>query len=103
MIGYQADIGPGYWGALYEESRRNKVLMKPDSVLLAKLVKVNDRNEMEIRCENCRIRLCLNGKQTVAYTEPDQTLPQSGLIALQFNGGGKVRVFYKELLLTELP
>ena len=26
VIGYQADIGQGYWGALYDESRRNKVL-----------------------------------------------------------------------------
>src|SRR5690242_7187664 len=25
VIGYQAAIGQGYWGALYDESRRNKV------------------------------------------------------------------------------
>src|SRR5207249_3518542 len=29
VIGYQADIGEGYWGALYDESRRNKVLAAP--------------------------------------------------------------------------
>src|SRR4051794_38131860 len=29
MIGYQADLGDGYWGCLYDESRRNKVLMGP--------------------------------------------------------------------------
>src|SRR3954470_14778612 len=39
VIGYQADIGQGYWGALYDESRRNKVLAKPDADLLEKLVK----------------------------------------------------------------
>ena len=27
MSGYQADIGEGYWGCLYDESRRNKVLV----------------------------------------------------------------------------
>ena len=27
MSGYQADIGEGYWGSLYDESRRNKVLV----------------------------------------------------------------------------
>ena len=30
VSGYQADIGQGYWGALYDESRRNKVLAAPD-------------------------------------------------------------------------
>jgi len=26
MIGYQADVGPGWWGKLYDESRRNRVM-----------------------------------------------------------------------------
>ncbi len=29
MSGYQADIGENYWGCLYDESRRNKVLVSP--------------------------------------------------------------------------
>jgi hypothetical protein len=29
VSGYQADLGEGYWGALYDESRRNKVLVMP--------------------------------------------------------------------------
>src|SRR5262249_29981471 len=36
--GYQADIGQGYWGALYDESRRNKVLAAPDKKVLEKAV-----------------------------------------------------------------
>ena len=28
MSGYQADIGENYWGCLYDESRRNRVLVK---------------------------------------------------------------------------
>jgi Domain of Unknown Function (DUF1080) len=103
MIGYQADVGPGYWGSLYDESRRNKTLAAPDSLALKKLVKVNDWNEMEIRCENRHIRLYLNGKQTVDYTELDETLPREGLIALQVHGGGKVEVSYRDIVLTELP
>ena len=27
MSGYQADIGDGYWGSLYDESSRNKTLV----------------------------------------------------------------------------
>lgn len=103
MIGYQADVGPGYWGSLYDESRRNKTLMAPDSTTVSRLVKVNDWNDMEIRCENRHIRLYLNGKQTVDYTEADESLPQEGLIGLQVHGGGKVEVYYKDLILTELP
>lgn len=103
MIGYQADVGPAYWGSLYDESRRNKTLMAPDSTATSRLVKVNDWNEMEIRCENRHIRLYLNGKQTVDYTEEDESLPQEGLIGLQVHGGGKVEVYYKDLILTELP
>ena len=30
VIGYQADMGGKYWGALYDESRRRKVLAGPD-------------------------------------------------------------------------
>lgn len=103
MIGYQADVGPAYWGSLYDESRRNKTLMAPDSTVIAQLVKVNDWNDMEVRCEDRHIRLFLNGKQTVDYKEPDDTLPQFGLIGLQVHGGGKVEVYYKDLILTELP
>jgi len=103
MTGYQADLGDGYWASLYDESRRNKTLIKPDSVLIAKILKRNDWNDYEIRAENRRIRLYLNGKQTVDYTEPDQSIPQSGLIGLQIHGGGKALVYYKDLVLEELP
>src|SRR5262249_29488500 len=30
LSGYQCDMGDGWWGALYDESRRDKVLIKPD-------------------------------------------------------------------------
>ena len=30
VSGYQADMGDGWWGSLYDESRRNKVLAKAD-------------------------------------------------------------------------
>jgi hypothetical protein len=102
MIGYQADIGPKYWGSLYDESRRNKTLVLPDSVSMMRLVKMNDWNDYEIRCDNRHIKIFLNGEPTVDYIESDQSLPQSGLIGLQIHGGGKAEVHYKELMLTEL-
>lgn len=103
MIGYQADIGAKYWGSLYDESRRNKVLAAPDQNEVLGIVKLNDWNDYEIRAEGRRIQLFLNGRQTVDYTEPDDTLPQSGLIGLQVHGGGKVEVSYKDITIEELP
>lgn len=103
MIGYQADIGAKYWGSLYDESRRNKVLAAPDQNDVLRIVKLNDWNDYEIRAEGRRIQLFLNGRQTVDYTEPDETLPQSGLIGLQVHGGGKAEVWYKDITIEELP
>jgi hypothetical protein len=102
MTGYQADLGDKYWGSLYDESRRNKTLAKPDDSLVAQLLKPGDWNDYEIRAEGRRIRLFLNGRQTVDYTEPDETIPQSGLIGLQVHGGGKARVSYRDITIENL-
>lgn len=97
MIGYQADIGDGYWGALYDESRRNKVLAKPDAKLIDGILKRDDWNDYTIRCEGKRIGLWLNGKQTVDYTEPDDKIEQTGLIGLQIHGGGPSEAWYRNV------
>jgi hypothetical protein len=102
MIGYQADLGDGYWGSLYDESRRNKTLISPDSMLVKKILKPGDWNTYEVKCENRRIRISLNGQQTVDYTETDQSIPQKGLIGLQIHGGGKAQVAYKDIVIKEL-
>lgn len=102
MTGYQADIGDGFWASLYDESRRNKVLVHADTALITRVLRRNDWNDYEIRCEGRRIRLRLNGEVTVDYTEHDPSIPQSGLIALQIHGGGKAEVHFKEITLKEL-
>jgi hypothetical protein len=103
MIGYQADYGAGYWGSLYDESRRNRTLVEPDSALVARLVKLGDWNEVEVRAENGRIRIFLNGVQTVDYTESDPGIPQSGRIALQIHGGAVAEASYRDIMIQELP
>jgi hypothetical protein len=102
MTGYQADLGPGYWGSLYDESRRNKTLVSPDSTQIRKVLRTDSWNDYEIRAEGKRIRLFINGEQTVDYTELDETIPQSGIIGLQIHGGGKAEVYYKDIRLEEL-
>jgi hypothetical protein len=102
MIGYQADLGEKYWGCLYDESRRNKVLACPDAQAVMKVLKPDGWNDYQIRCEGKRIRLWINGLQTVDYTEADNSIPQSGLIALQIHGGGKAQVSYKDITIEQL-
>jgi len=102
--GYQADLGdPEWWGCLYDESRRNKVLAKSNMAEVEKVLKRNDWNDYRIRCESRRIQLWINGYQTVDYLEQDETLEQSGIIGLQIHGGQPSEAWYKDIVIEELP
>jgi len=103
MIGYQADMGDGYYGSLYDESRRKKTLATPDKALMDKALKKDDWNDYRIRCEGRHIQLWINDVQTVDYTEPDESIGQTGLIGLQIHGGGKAEAWYKDIVIDELP
>lgn len=102
MIGYQADAGlPKYWGALYDESRRKKMLVEPDLAKTEKAVKPDDWNEYKIVCKGRHIQLFLNGVQTVDYTEEDTSIPQTGKIGLQIHGGANTTVWFKDISIVE--
>jgi len=103
MTGYQADMGEGWWGCLYDESRRNKVLAHTHAAIIKRIIKPDDWNDYIIRCEGAHIRLWLNGILTVDYTEPDAAIALSGLIGLQVHGGGKTEASYKDISVEELP
>ena len=103
VSGYQADVGQGYWGALYDESRRNKVLAKPEAKTLEAVVKIGEWNEYTVRCEGPHVQLWLNGVQTVDFTETDATVDRTGIIGLQVHGGAKAVAMYKDIRITELP
>jgi hypothetical protein len=104
MTGYQADLGdPSWWGSLYDESRRNKVLAQSDMAKLNKVLKRGDWNEYEIRCEGRRIRTWINGVLCVDYTEPDEKIPQEGRIGLQIHSGGPAEAWFKDITIEELP
>jgi len=104
MSGYQVDLGdPEWWGCIYDESRRNKVMAKSDMNEINKVLKRQDWNEYVIRAEGKRIRASINGVQTVDYTEPDDAIPQHGRIGLQVHGGGKTEAWYKDIMIVQLP
>jgi len=102
VSGYQADMGQQYWGCLYDESRRNKVLACPDPAKIAEVVRVGGWNDYVIRCEGKRIQLWLNGLQTVDYTELDDAIPQSGVIGLQIHGGPPSEAWYRNIRIRPL-
>ena len=107
VSGYQADMSAGadggYWGCLYDESRRNRMLAKPEREVIQKALKPDDWNRYEIRCEGPRIQLSVNGVQTVDYTETDGQIPATGIIGLQIHGGPPSEAWYRNITLEPLP
>lgn len=102
MVGYQADMGEGYWGSLYDESRRRNTLAFTHASIIKRIVKTNDWNDYVIRCEGSHVRFWLNGILTVDYTESEKDIPMNGLIGIQVHGGGKSEASYKDITIEEL-
>ena len=101
VSGYQADIGQKYWGCLYDESRRKRVLAEPPAGSLAALDKTG-WNDYVIRAQGNFITLHLNGVRTVHYIEQDPGLLRRGFIALQVHSGPAIEVEYRDLMIREL-
>jgi hypothetical protein len=102
VSGYQADMGQGWWGALYDESRRNKILQGPHQAKLKDVVKAGEWNDYVIRAEGKRIQLWLNGVRTVDYTEEDPKVEATGVIAVQIHGGPPSEAWYKDITVVDL-
>ena len=103
VIGFQADIGQKYWGALYDESRRRKILAAPPAKDIPKIVKTGDWNTYRIIANGNKIQLILNGYNTVDYTEKDTNIAEKGVIALQVHSGPACEIYYKDINIIEYP
>jgi hypothetical protein len=104
MCGYQVDAGDGWWGKLYDESRRRKVIAEPaNPVALNAAVKPDEWNEYRIRTEGARIRSWINGVPALDYTETEPAIAQDGHIGLQIHSGGMALVQIKDIRIEELP
>lgn len=101
IVGYQADIGKGYWGDLYDEHRRGK-LMGGDNSTLKLLLKEDGWNSYIIRCQGPQHQLYINGVLVADYTEKDPKIPAKGVIAVQIHSGGAGKVEFRDLTVTEL-
>ncbi len=106
VSGYQADVGgvgnQMVWGALYDESRRRRMLAVPDAELIARIVKPDEWNDYRIRCVGNEIDLFVNGEQTVDYTETEPGIETEGVIAVQIHGGPPSEAWYRNLRIKPL-
>lgn len=101
VSGYQADIGEKYWGCLYDEHRRNKVLVQAPPEL-EKSLKKEDWNSYVIRAVGDHIVLKVNDVTTVDYHEPDEKIARSGMIAVQVHAGGPLKIEFRKLRIKDL-
>lgn len=101
MKGYQADIGENYWGCLYDESRRNRILASA-SEKAREAIHPGDWNHYEIRAQGGRIRLTLNGVTSVDYREEEAGIADNGKIAVQIHAGGPMKIEFKDLYIQPL-
>ncbi len=81
VAGYQADIGTGYWGTLYDEHGRGTLAGGDFSAL----VRPGEWNRYEIEAVGSKVTLRLNGEVTVEYVDPEPRL--RGVLALQLHSG----------------
>ena len=106
VIGYQCDMGawkPGViWGALYDESRRRKMLAEGEQAEIVKVLKKNDWNDLVIHCQGNRIQIWLNGYRTVDYREKEAKIATKGIIGLQIHGGKPSMASYRKIRIKPL-
>lgn len=101
MIGYQADIGNGFWGDIYDEHRRGK-LVGGDVPALRFLLKENGWNSYIVRVKGDLHELYINGIKACQYIETDPDIPRKGVIAIQLHGGGAAKIELRNPTITEL-
>jgi putative membrane-bound dehydrogenase-like protein len=89
--GYQADIGPGWWGKLYEERGRGLLHDREAAI------RPGDWNTYEILAIGSRVRTYLNGVLCVDRTDP--VAARKGLLAFQLHSGGPMEVRFRNLQL----
>ncbi|HEY1600790.1 MAG TPA: PVC-type heme-binding CxxCH protein [Pirellulales bacterium] len=97
MRGYQADIGAGWWGKLYEENRRGLLSQESGE----KHVKSGEWNHYEIAAAGNHIRTWINGQPCVDLKDPSG-VPR-GIFALQLHSGEATEVRFKNLQLELNP
>jgi len=93
MRGDQADVGPGWWGKLYEENGRG--LLWKESAEAA--VKLGEWNEYVIKAVGSKVETRINGVKAADLDDPAGA--RRGIFGLQLHSGGPTEVRFKDLRL----
>ena len=99
IVGYQADIGDGHWGDIYDEHRRG-LLMPGDLHTAWRILKRDGWNSYMIRVRGNHHELYINGVKTCDYIEKDAAIPVKGIIAFQLHGGGGAKIEIRDVTIT---
>jgi putative membrane-bound dehydrogenase-like protein len=95
--GYQADVGAGWWGKLYEENGRALLWAKSGE----EFIRPGEWNSYRIEAAGSRIRTFLNGKPCVDLDDPPGA--RRGIFAFQLHSGGATEVRIRDLKLEVVP
>ncbi len=99
-LGYQADVGQGYWGKLYHEHGRGQL---DGSDHAEAEVKPGDWNHYEILAVGPAIWLAINGKLGAACLDLKDGAERTGAIAVQIHSGPPQTIQYKVVKLVHNP
>ena len=89
------------WGALYDETRRNRFLAWADPDTVADVLRPGEWNRLTVRAEGPHIQIWINDFQTIDYTETSH-IPTSGVICLQIHSGPPAEAWYKDVRLQKI-
>ena len=130
VSGYQADLGQMFWGSLYDESRRRRILNCPNAEATTKAIRelygpnlkmeIEDRtpspdreqfqasldksgwNTYSIRAIGNTIVLRINGFITARYTEKEPQYVKAGILAFQVHSGPPCEVQFRKVRILEI-
>jgi hypothetical protein len=106
VSGYQCDVGVAWdrpvWGALYDESRRKRMLAEGPADSLRTWVKEGEWNELWIKAVGDRVQLFVNGHPTIDYVEQDAEIARDGIIGLQIHSGPPTEAWYRNITIREI-
>ena len=94
--GYQADVGEGFWGLLYEERGRG-TLQKPATEKLK--VHRDGWNQYEILAQGDHLRIRVNGQVTVDIRD---SAAAEGIVAFQVHLGPPMEVRFTDIRIKVL-
>ena len=97
LAGYQADVGVGWWGKLYDEQGRGTL----HDGAAESAVSSDDWNTYEILALGSHVWTAINGTPSVDFE--DTQLRGSGVIGFQLHSGGAFEVRYRILELELDP